>query len=266
MKKQKEIYTTSEISSFEGQVSIYKILFQDRATSLLKYVIDKTSIDRIENKNFKLPSILIAGKEGKTLIGKAFSTSLCSSFEHIQGKHLSMGGYSGSLYKNSDSETVYYISSADELTAYSISLFHQFFSQGFIKFQNHISGEETTISAKNKLFIFSVDDSKKLCPDLNKAIDYHCCLKNYNETEMEIIIEMRLKWSGIDYDKEVPAIIVHNGGGSISNCIRLLSVCYLIMRGNCRNIMTVKDIEKGIGLNNPGGLIPAPPINDTIPF
>ena len=56
---------------------------------------------------------------------------------------------------------------------------------------------------------------------------------------MELIVEQRLKWCGVDYDKEVPAIIVHNSQGSISNCVRLLSVCFLVMRGDCRNMMVV---------------------------
>lgn len=265
MKKQEE-KTINEINIFDEEASIYKIPFQDRATTLLKYIIDKISIDRFENVDFKLPSILIAGKEGKQLLGKVFSTALCSSFEQVQGKHLGMGGYCGSLYNNVDSEIVYFISSADKISAYSVSLFHQYLSQGFIKFRNHLSGEERTVSAENKLFIFSVNDSKKLCSDLYKAIDFHCYLKNYNTKELELIVDIRLKWSGVNYEKEVPAIIVHNSQGSISSCIRLLSVCYLVMRGDCRNKMTVKDLEIGIGLNNPqGGLVP-PPIDDDIPF
>ena len=150
--------------------------------------------------------------------------------------------------------------------AYSISLFHQYLDQDFIKFKNNISGEDTTVSVANKLFIFSVGDSKKLCPDIYKAIDYHCFLKNYNKEEMEFIVEMRLKWAGVDFEKEVPAIIVHNGQGNMSNCIRLLSVCYLVMRGNCRNMMSVKDIEIGIGLSQPQGGIVPPPVPDDIPF
>ena len=129
-----------------------------------------------------------------------------------------------------------------------------------------MSGEEVTASSKNKLFVFAVNDPKELCPDLYRTITYHCLLKNYNTEELEILIEMRLKWSGVEFDKEVPAIIVHNGEGSISNCIRLLSLCHLIMRGNGRNKMTVKDLEIGIGLNKPqGGHVP-PPTIDGIPF
>ena len=99
----------------------------------LKYLIEKLAIDRLDNVNFKLPAILIAGKEGKQLLARALSHSMCNSFEQVQGKHLNMGGYSGSLYKNSDSETVYYISSADRLSPYSASLLHNFLTHGQIK-------------------------------------------------------------------------------------------------------------------------------------
>lgn len=268
MKKQEEqIYATSEISCFDSEASIYKVLFQDRTTALLKYIIDKISIDRFENKNFKLPSIMLAGKEGKQLIARAFTTSLCANFEVIQGKNLGMGGYCGSLYESSDKETVYYVSSADKLSPYSISLFIQYLRQGFVIYKSHMSGDDKTISVNNKLFIFSAYDSEKLCPDLYKAIDYHCCLRNYNDSEMELIIKMRLKWSQVDFDKEIPAIIVRNSQGCISNCIRLLSVCFLVMRGDYRSRMTVKDVEIGIGLNKAqGGIVPALPVGDDVPF
>jgi len=267
MKKQQENNTISDITTFDEEISIYKILFQDRTTALFKYIVERISIDRYETVNFRLPSILIAGKEGKQLLTRALSHSMCNSFEQVQGKHLNMGGYSGSLYRNSDSETVYYISSASELNSSAITMFHKFLTQGYFKFRNHMSGEDMTTSADNKLFIFSVNDSKKLCSDLYKAIDYHCYLKNYNTREMEIIVEQRLRWCGIDFDKEIPAIIVHNGKGSISNCIRLLSVCYLVMRGDSRTKMTIKDSEIGIALNcSQEGPIPPPFPDNDIPF
>ena len=264
--KQQEKYMISNISCYDDQASIYKILFQDRAIALLKNVIDKISIDRYEHVNFKLPSILIVGKEGKQLISRAFSNSMCNTFEVVLGKHLGMGGYSGSVYKNIDTETIYYISSAEKLNAYSVSLLHKLLTQGYFKFRNHMEDEDTTVSTDNKLFIFGVNDPKKLSPDLYKAIDYHCHLRNYNTLEMEILVEQRLRWCSIDFDKQVPAIIVRNGAGSISNCIRLLSVCFLVMRGDCRNMMVVKDIETGIGINSSQQLVPAPPVADDIPF
>jgi len=60
--------TVSDINTFDKEASIYKILFQDRTTALLKYIIEKILIDKYEKVNCRLPSILIAGKEGKQLI------------------------------------------------------------------------------------------------------------------------------------------------------------------------------------------------------
>ena len=266
MKKQKENHIISDINTFDAEASIYKILFQDRATALLKYIIDKISIDRYENENFKLPAIMIAGREGKHLITRAFSNSMCNSFEFIQGKHLGLGGSFGSLLENSEKETIYYINQADKLSPYSISNFHKFLTIGYVKYHDRIKGENVIVPANNKLFIFGTDDPKKLCPDLFKAIDYHCYLKNYDTREAEILVEQRLKWCGIDCVKEVPAIIVRNGKGSMSNCMRLLSLCHLVMRASSRSRMTAKDVEIGIGLNHPQGGIAPPPLSDDIPF
>jgi len=84
---------------------------------------------------------------------------------------------------------------------------------------------------------------------------------------MELIVEQRLRWCGIDYVKEVPAIIVRNGEGSMSKCIRLLSVSFLIIRGDGRRKMTVKDVELGIVLNQTKeSLKKASPVKDDIPF
>ena len=192
MKKQEQ-QTISDINSFDKEISIYKILFQDRATSLLKYIIDKISNDRYENINYRLPSILITGKEGKQLLARAFSNSLCNNFEHIQGQHLAVGGWHGSLYKNIENETIYYISSADELNSSSITALLKFLTQGYFKYRNHMKCEDITVSVENKLFIFSTNNQKELCPDLYKAIEYHCYLKNYNTGQMEILVEQRLK-------------------------------------------------------------------------
>ena len=86
---------------------------------------------------------------------------------------------------------------------------------------------------------------------------------------MEILVEQRLRMCAIDFQKEIPAIIVRNGEGRISNCMRLLSVCFVVMRGDARTEMTVKDVEIGIGLNHQQeGLAPPPPhhLTDDIPF
>lgn len=253
MKKEKQKQIT-DISSFDEQASIYNILFQDRAIALLKYITEKISIDRYENNNYKLSSIVIAGKEGKQLIARALSNSLCNNFELVHGRHLSMGGCSGSLYKNIEEETVYYISEADELSAFSKTLLHKFIVHGSIKFKYYVAGEEITVSAKNKLFVFGVSDIKKLSKDINKSIEYHCYLQEYDTRQMEMIVEQRLRLSGVDFVKEIPAIIANNGEGSISNCIRLLSVCFLVTRSSGRTNMTLKDVEKGIALNSVQGI------------
>ena len=260
-------HTISDINSFDQEISIYKVLFQDKATSLLKYIIEKISIDTFQNNRARLPSILITGKEGKELTARAFSNSMAMELETIQGDLLGTGGNSGTLYENSNDETVYYISSSEKLFASSVSSLYKFLIQGFTTMRNPISRDVEKISADNKLFVFSAIDHKKVNQVLYKAINYHCYLQKYNIEQMELIVEQRLRWCGIDYDKEIPAIIVRNGEGSISNCIRLLSVCFLIIRGDGRTYMTVKDVEIGIGLNQQEqGLVPPPPIPDDIPF
>ena len=50
--KQQDNHIISDITAYDAEASIYKILFQDKATALLKYIIDKISIDRYENINF----------------------------------------------------------------------------------------------------------------------------------------------------------------------------------------------------------------------
>jgi hypothetical protein len=267
MKKQEEQHITRDINTFDEAASIYKILFQDRTTALLKYIIDKIAIDRYESKGNRLPAIMVAGKYGgKQLISRAFSNSMCAKFEHIYGRHLGLGGCCGSLYQDVHEETVYYISSADKLNAYSITLLHKFLMYGFIQFKNPITKEEVTVSANNKLFVLSVNDPKKLCPDLYKAINYHCYLKNYSTMEMEILVEQRLKWCSVDYEKQIPAIIARNGEGSIKNCIRLLSLCCMVIRSNNTSKMTIKDVEKGIGLSRSRERIGPPSIPGDISY
>ena len=79
-------------------------------------------------------------------------------------------------------------------------------------------------------------------------------------------IEQRLKWCHLSFTKEVPAIIVRNGERSIANCIRLLSMCYLVMRGDSRTKMAVKDVEIGIGLSRSRERIGHPSISEDMPY
>ncbi len=261
MSKAKHI---TDINSFDKQTSIYKILFQDKTTSLLKHVIDKLSVDRFEGVNYKLPSILISGKEGKQLIAKALSTSLCSRFEHIQGRHLSMGASCGSLFKNVEDETVYHIDAAEELTGSSISMLYKLLVYGSARVRTYRPGNYETVSADNKLFVFSTDDTKLLCPDLFKSIDYHCFLQSYSTEQREILVEQRLRWANIKFVEEIPAIIALNGK-TMAECFRLLAICFLVMRGDGRTKMILEDVEKAIGLNSSQGLI-SPPVDSEIPF
>jgi hypothetical protein len=269
MKKQKDKIIT-DINSFDEEVSIYKILFQDRTTSTMKYLIDKLSLDRYENRNFNLPSIMIAGKEGKQLIARAFANSLCCNFEHIIGSHLGRGGSCQSLYENNenvDEDTIYYISSADKLTTNSITQFHNFLQYHYVKFRNPISEKEQTVRSNNKLFIFGVDDYKKLSKDIYKSIEHHCYLTDIRLDNLYTLIEQRLRWCGVEYEQEVPTIIAVKGKGSISKCIRLLSACYLVMRGSGRSKITVKDLEIGLGLSKEELQIdPADMVDDELLF
>ena len=248
MKKQKEQHI-SDINCFDNESSIYQILFQDRTISMLKYIIEKISLDEYECVNFRLPSVMLIGGEGKQLIARAFSTSLCYNFEHIQGQYLGTGGYSGSLYQDVHEMTVYYISSGEKLSNYSMTLLHNSLRYDFMKFKTSASQEDVIITAYNKLFVLGVNDSKEISQDLCKATDYHCHLNNYTTENQELLIEQRLRWSHMKFEKQVPAIIVKNGEGSIGRCIRLLSASYLVMRGNNREKITIKDVEIGIALN-----------------
>jgi len=245
----------TDINSFDEEVPIYKVLFQDLTTSLIKHIIEKAYVD------FKLPSILLAGKEGKGLIAKAFSNSLCSKFEHIQSRYLSMGGDCGTLYNNIDQETVYYISACDELSGHSLSMIFKLLTQGYVKVRSYGRDHET-VMADNKLFVFSTDHTEQICPDLYKAIDYHCFLNSYSIEQMEIILEQRLKWCGVGFEEQIPAIIALNGK-TMAGCIRLLSICFLVMRGEGRTKMLITDTEKGIALNSQQGV---PPPTEDIHF
>ena len=75
----KDIY---DISNFDREVSIYKIMFQDKTTTLLKNIIEQISIDRFEGK-CRYPSILLVGRSSKRLIANALCNSLGFVYEEI---------------------------------------------------------------------------------------------------------------------------------------------------------------------------------------
>jgi len=262
-----ERQTIRNISSFDEEVSLYKILFQDKATSLLKYLIEKLGIDSYEN-NLRLPSLIISGREGKSLIAKAFSNSICCCFEHIQGDLISSGGNVGTLYEMIEHQTIiYHISKADKLYPASVSSLLKFMTQGYTSLRNPINKEVNVVPATNKLFIFSAKNINNVNSDLVKAVHYHCRLNSFPTPEqIELIIEQRLRWIGIEYEKEVPKTIVDHGWATIAEGIGLLTTCFLAMRGSNRTRMTVKDVETGIGIYAPQRERAPVAQNDDIPF
>jgi Holliday junction resolvasome RuvABC ATP-dependent DNA helicase subunit len=245
--KQQERQTISHINSFNDEVSIYKVLFQDRTTTLLKKIVEQISNDRFDGNHTQYPSILLLGCS-KRLVVEAMCNALCFNFEEVQGDLLGQGASLNTLYENLSKETLYHITSADKLTNYSVSFLYRFLNQGSILCRNPFTRENEMVLAMNKMFVFSATTAENMNADLLKIIDYHCHLDDYNNEQLRIIVEQRLNWCNIEYSEKVPALIVEHSQGSISNCINLLKVCYSIMRGDCRSKMIVLDVKKGLVL------------------
>jgi hypothetical protein len=181
-----------DISSFEDEVPIYKVLFQDKAITLLKNIIEQIANDKYDRNNTKYPSILVIGNNSKSLVAQALSNSLCFSLEEIQGDLLGNGGQYNNLYENVHQETLYHITSCDKLTNFSVSILNKFLKQGYILCKNPLSGEQDMVHMMGKMFVFSAKDAGNLNSDLLKAIDYHCYLDDYNSEQLRTLVEQRL--------------------------------------------------------------------------
>ena len=246
MKKQEDKQIVSDINTFDDEVSIYKILFQDKTTTLLKHIIEQISADKYNNRVEEYPSLLLTGDTSKRLISIALSNSLCFDYEEVLGELISMGANCSSLFETVFTDTIYYVSRADKLTEYSISQFYQLLTHGYLRISNPITRKKEVVLVDNKMFIFSAKNKNRVNPNLLKVISYQCFLQDCNsDSKLLLIVEQRLKWCSINFSKIVPELIVKNSNGSISDCIRLLRICLMIVKGELRNKITADDVMTG---------------------
>jgi hypothetical protein len=246
--KQQERQTISHINSFNDEVSIYKVLFQDRTTTLLKKIVEQISNDRFDGNRAKYPSILLIGNSSKKLLAEALCNTICFNYEEIQGDLLGQGGQTNTLYENAPRETLFHISLADKLSNYSISSLFRFLRQGYVLCRNPFTRESEMVHTMGKMFVFSAKTVENMNADLRKIIDHHCYLSDYNDEQLRVIVSQRLHWCNIEYNEQVPVVIVEHSQGSISNCINLLKTIYCIIRAGCKSKIEVDDVEMGLKL------------------
>jgi hypothetical protein len=237
---------SSDIDIFDSEVSIYKILYQDKTTTLLKHIIEQISADKYNNRVEKYPSLLLVGDTSKRLISIALSNSLCFAYEEVLGELISMGANCSSLFETVFTDTIYYVSRADKLTEYFISQFYQLLTHGYLRTSNPITRKREVVLLDNKMFIFSTKNINRVNPNLLKVISYQCFLQDCNsDSKLLLIVEQRLKWCSVNFSKIVPELIVKNSNGSISDCIRLLRICLMIVKGEWRSKITADDVMTG---------------------
>ena len=166
---------------------------------------------------------------------------------------MNVGAICGSLFETVYADTIYYINRADELSEYSVSQFYQLLTHGYLRISNSITRRREVVLIDNKMFIFSAKNKNKVNPNLLKVLSYQCFLQDCSEDKKLLLIaEQRLKWCSINYSEIVPELIVKNSNSSISDCIKLLRICLMIVKGEWRSKITADDVMRGTVLLNGG--------------
>ena len=234
--------TTTELDSFDEEISLWQLLptGKGHGLSLLKTIVDSILNT---NKN-KLPSILITGSEGKRTHARAFVRALgIDDIKEIHGSLLQP--VSGVMqYFCSIDDTAHIVTDINQihslvrLSICQIIKDHRFYLFDYMK--EGINSFEVP-----GLLVLTEKDINKVADPIVDAVDYIIEIEPYTQ-QLELIVLQRLKYCGVEYEKEeVLSQIVRGGDGQLKNIIKFLKLCITVMKSDGRDDrLMLKDVEK----------------------
>ena len=93
--------------------------------------------------------------------------------------------------------------------------------------------------------VLTEKDINKVADPIVDAVDYIIEIEPYTQ-QLELIVLQRLKYCGVEYEKEeVLSQIVRGGDGQLKNIIKFLKLCITVMKSDGRDDrLMLKDVEK----------------------
>ena len=232
-----------DIEDFEKSINLYSIVpsGKGRAVEFLRKIVDE-----IFAQGTKRPSVLIVGKEGKTLLAKAFINSLViGDVRECDACYFDNGLNSKEFFENSLYDTAHILLNIEGLRQMSEATIWRYLRHGWCSYQNFPNRDRDYIHC-NGIIVLTAADIAKVGKPILRAVKYTIHIEPYNQEQLFAICHQYLKiFCGIKYKgKGVLQNICEYGNGEVSRMYELLKLIMLVVKTD--NIETVSEnvVEK----------------------
>ncbi len=240
----------ADIGDFEQYCNLYNIVGDEKAIEFLRAIVEEVHQDNYFAPGTKRPSILIVGKEGKTLLANAFLNTLAIEDVRIcPSKHFDNGMNSKELFDNSLYDTAIIITDFEQLRQMSEATIWRYLRYGWCSYPNFPNRNRDYIHS-NGFIILTASSLDKVGKPIQKAIKYIVRMEPYNQRKLFAICHQYLKiFCGIEYqDEDVLQSICEYGNGEISRIYELLKLIMLTVKTDNIDAVSANVVEKALGM------------------
>lgn len=236
------------LNEFDDEVNLYRLISGGESKGLitLRKIVDKIHSDAYSNPGTKLPSILIHGKEGTRIHALALLNSLCiSDIRECESRYFDAGMNSKEIFEGSRSSSAHLLTNVHLLRSVQESTIWRYLRTGRCAYHNYVTKTKEYIHC-NGMIILTANDIAKVAPPILSSVDYKVEIEPYNQSQLELIVHMKLKFCGIDYgdDEEVLKTVTEYGNGQLSLIIDFLKACELMFRCEPKEVLDLKLIQR----------------------
>ena len=245
-KQEKQVEITKTIDDFEIDTHLWNIFTGGSGKSLimLKKIVDAIQWQKVD----KMPSILLYGGEGRTLLAKALINSLViEDLREVDSRYFDCGIPSEFFFEDSLYGTAHLITNIQNIRGTFESNLWQYLKFGRCRYDHYAKG--TSYIHCNGLIVLT-SLTLEIPKQILDAVDYKIEVEPFNNSQLELVILQRLKYCGIGYSED-EAILkkIVEVGKSLKNTMALLKTAITIMNSEGRNGLTLKDIDMAAKLS-----------------
>jgi len=246
MKQQEEQQCINLIDDFDDYVSLSNIISNNLSLIKIQKIVDKITHDRFGTSDYKYPSILIAGKIGKRTHGISLLRSLgIDNYQVIESQLYGHTGFSVRHFSNTHEGVV--LCNVEHLDQQCQKIVLDVIKNRKFTFFNYMN-QDKVVYHYDGILIMTCGDISKVHEQVYKSVSHFVQILPYDQTELELMVLQRLKFSGIEIDDGLSGKIVQQGG-DLHNIIRFLKDTVMVMRAEGRKCITEEDIEMVKRLN-----------------
>jgi len=226
--------------------SLWNFIGQEKATSLLKAVVDQYHEDLMDGRKPRLPSFLIKGAcgMGTSVLADCIADAFgMTEIRKTYGHYLGMGESMYDFYKNTENVCCH-ICFAQQLSSYAQWCLMKLLREGVFLYTIPFEEEMHELVWEKGIIILSATYITPIVKPLIDAVDITCDLEKYKKIDLLRILQQRIKCLNWEVpDPQLRKII--NNVETPGQSLKVLQTAYRFMRGRGRgeNVMTGDDVK-----------------------